>query len=138
MGQFATLCRLLGRPELARPPHLPAGLSSGAFLANVATDALREELRRAFAAAEADGLEQALNEAGVPAAKVRDLGEYLRERYPQTPGIGIDGEPLALAPAFRWADLGRPALPPAPKLGADAETLDISAGFAAPRPSGTR
>ncbi len=51
MGQFAILCRLLGRPELAEPPHVPAGLSNGAFLANAATDALREELAQAFEAA---------------------------------------------------------------------------------------
>ena len=121
MGQFATLCRLLGRPELAAPPHLPAGLSGGAFLANCATDDLRAELARAFSAAKAETLETALNEAGVPAAKVRDLGEYLAEVYPGTPGIGVDGETVALGPAFRWVDERWPALGPAPTLGADTD-----------------
>lgn len=124
MGQFATLCRLLGRPELAKPPHVPAGLSGGAFLANCATDELRAELARAFSAARAEALEKALNEAGVPAAKVRDLGEYLAELYPHTPGIGIDGEPVALGPAFRWTDARWPALGPAPKLGADTDAFE--------------
>lgn len=119
MGQFATLCRLLGRPELAAPPHVPPGLAPGAFLANVATDDLREALARAFAATRADALEAALNAEGVPAAKVRDLGEYLREVYPRTPGIGVDGEPVALGPAFRWEGAAPEPLPTAPRLGAD-------------------
>lgn len=125
MGQFTTLCRLLGRPELANPPHVPAGLSAGAFLANCATDDLRAQLAQAFSAVQAEALEQALNEAGVPAAKVRDLGDYLAEVYPLTPGIGIDGEPVALGPAFRWADDRWPALDPAPKLGADTDVFHM-------------
>ncbi len=121
MGQFATLCRLLARPELAKPPYVPAGLSDGAFLANCATDELRAELARAFSTAKAEALEQALNEAGVPAAKVRDLGDYLGQVYPRTPGIGVDGEPVAFGPAFRWVDGRWPALDPVPKLGADTD-----------------
>jgi crotonobetainyl-CoA:carnitine CoA-transferase CaiB-like acyl-CoA transferase len=135
MGQFTTLCQLLGRPELARPPYLPAGLSSGAFLANAATEELRDELAAAFAAAEADPLESALNEAGVPAARVRNLAEYLAELYPHTPGIGVGGEPLALGPAFRWGNTGAPMLPPAPQLGADTDTIISGVAPASPRPA---
>ena len=124
MGQFETLCRLLGRPELAAPPFVPEGLASGAFLVNVATDDLREALSRAFAEVTAGALETALNEAGVPAARVRDLGEYLGALYPSTPGIGIDGEPFAFGPAFRWEGENREALSPAPRLGADTATFD--------------
>ncbi len=124
MGQFATLCRLLGRPELAGPPHIPAGLPPEAFLGNLASDGLRAALAEAFAAAEAGGLEAALNAAGVPAAKVRDLGAYLREVYPDTPGIGVAGEPLAFGPAFRWTEGGDPPEPVAvPELGADTAAL---------------
>jgi len=130
MGQFATLCRLLGRPELAKHPDLPAGLSKDAFLANTATDALREELAQAFAVAEAGALEVALNEAGVPSARVRDLAEYLHEIYPHTPGIGIDGEPLALGPAFRWVDAAASTLPTAPQLGADTDQFTVNAPLA--------
>jgi crotonobetainyl-CoA:carnitine CoA-transferase CaiB-like acyl-CoA transferase len=129
MGQFVTLCGLLGRPELAKPPHVPAGLSSGSFLANAATDTLREELAQAFAVSNAGVLEKALNEAGVPSSRVRNLAEYLSQLYPRTPGIGVDGEPLALAPAFRWADAGPPTLPPAPRLGADTETYGNDVAF---------
>jgi crotonobetainyl-CoA:carnitine CoA-transferase CaiB-like acyl-CoA transferase len=123
MGQFETLCRLLGRPELAAPPYVPDGLAGGAFLTNVATDDLREELGKAFAEFTADALEAVLNETGVPAARVRDLGEYLGTLYPHTPGIGIDGEPVSFGPAFRWEGEGRVALAPAPRLGADTDTL---------------
>jgi len=134
MGQFATLCRLLGRPELAAPPYLPAGLSSGAFLANVATDELRAELAAAFATVSADALEIALNKAGVPASRVRDLGEYLSELYPQTPGIGIEGDPVALGPAFRRSGQKPPSLPSAPKLGEHTDGCTSGADLSSSRP----
>ena len=138
MGQFTTLCDLLGRPELARPPHVPAGLGSGAFLANVATDALRAALSEAFAKASAAELETALNAAGVPAARVRRLDEYLREVYPHTPGIGIEGEPLAVGPAFRWEQPARTVLPAAPLLGADTEATVSPPGGQPARSARTR
>lgn len=123
MAQFAALCRLLGRPELAGPPYVPAGLAGEAFLANVATEDLRHALRDAFASASAADLETKLNAANVPAARVRDLLEYLQEVYPRTPGIGIDSEPFAFGPAFRQEGLERPALAGAPTLGQDTAML---------------
>jgi crotonobetainyl-CoA:carnitine CoA-transferase CaiB-like acyl-CoA transferase len=123
MKQFATLCRLLGRPDLAAPPHIPGGLAPDAFLFNLATDALRRELTNAFAIAQADKLETILNDEGVPAARVRDLQEYLSGLYADTPGIGVSGEKFAFGPAFRWNDGAPVALPPAPQLGADTEML---------------
>lgn len=138
MGQFAILCRLLRRPELTMPPYLPTGLSSGAFLANAATEELRGELAQAFATASADALETALNEAGVPAARVRDLGEYLSELYPQTPGIGIEGEPLALGPAFRWVGQPATSLPRAPHLGEHTGTYNSISDPELARPESAR
>lgn len=132
-GQFATLCRLLGRPELAAPPHIPAEVASDAFLFGFATDPLRDALGEAFAAAAADTLEQRLNADGVPAARVRDLHEYLSDVYSRTPGIGVAGEPLALGPAFR--DGGdRIALPKAPPLGADTAALLAAANASRTQP----
>lgn len=125
MGQFSALCRLLGRPELAGPPWIPGGLADDAFLANVATDELRQALRSAFATAGAVDLETRLNAANVPAARVRDLLEFLTGTYPATPGIGVDGEPLAFGPAFRQSGIERPALPSAPRLGADSGLLRV-------------
>jgi crotonobetainyl-CoA:carnitine CoA-transferase CaiB-like acyl-CoA transferase len=123
MGQFATLCRLLGRPDLSAPPHIPAGLAADAFLSNLATDALRGALASAFAAARADALEAMLNAEGVPSARVRNLHEYLSEPYRNTPGIGVAGEPFAFGPAFRWEQDKAIALPTAPRLGADTDRL---------------
>jgi crotonobetainyl-CoA:carnitine CoA-transferase CaiB-like acyl-CoA transferase len=128
MGQFSALCRLLGRPELAGPPFIPADLAGEAFLANVATDELRDALREAFASSRAADLETKLNSANVPAARVRDLLEFLREVYPKTPGIGVEGEPFAFGPAFRHEGVERPALSPAPRLGENAVMLAISPG----------
>jgi crotonobetainyl-CoA:carnitine CoA-transferase CaiB-like acyl-CoA transferase len=122
-GQFATLCRLLGRPDLAEPPHIPADFASGAFLSNLATGELRATLRQAFLQVKAGALELALNAAGVPAARVRDLSEYLAELYPKTPGIGINGEPVAFTPPFRWESERPLALPTAPRLGADTDAI---------------
>lgn len=121
MRQFATLCRVLGRPELSGPPHIRADLAADAFLTNLATDTLRSALAEAFAAVEADTLENALSAEGVPAARVRNLHEYLSERYRDTPGIGIAGEPFAFGPAFRWEGSEGISLPPAPRLGADTD-----------------
>jgi crotonobetainyl-CoA:carnitine CoA-transferase CaiB-like acyl-CoA transferase len=112
-AQFTTLCRLLGRTELAQPPFVPAELASEAFLANLATEELRAALSEAFSLAKADELEVALNAAGVPAARVRDLSEYLDELNPKRPGMGIAGEPVALAPPFRWERDHPLNLPPA-------------------------
>ena len=123
MGQFATLCHLLGRPDLAAPPHIPAGLAANAFLSNLATDELRRALTGAFAVSSADALETMLNAEGVPAARVRDLREYLTEAYSSTPGIGVAGEPFAFRPAFRWEGSESITLPPAPRLGADTDRL---------------
>jgi crotonobetainyl-CoA:carnitine CoA-transferase CaiB-like acyl-CoA transferase len=138
MGQFATLCGLLGRPELAKPPYLPAELPSGAFLDNLATDDLRAQLSRAFAVASASVLEDALNAAGVPAARVRRLDEFLRELYPNTPGIGVKGEELALGPAFRWEESETPPMPRAPAFGADNDTLLPEGAVMRARRSGDR
>jgi crotonobetainyl-CoA:carnitine CoA-transferase CaiB-like acyl-CoA transferase len=68
-------------------------------------------------------MEKALNAAGVPSARVRDLGEYLSDLYPQTPGIGVRGEGLAFGPAFRWDQGEHAALSRAPRLGADTDEL---------------
>jgi len=123
MGQFAALCGLLGRPELAAPPFLPANLANEAFLADAATDELRSALGGAFASASAADLEVKLNAVGVPAARVRNLLEFLGGSYLKTPGISMDGEPLAYGPAFRQQGLETPSLPAPPRLGQDMDVL---------------
>ncbi|MAS43542.1 MAG: CoA transferase [Rhodobacteraceae bacterium] len=117
MGQFRRLCAVLGRPELSAPPHLPDGLPDGAFLADMAGETLRAGLAEAFARAEAAPLEAALIAQGVPAARVRDLHEYLSELYPRMGGIDLPGGGGALGAGWRW--LGEAPIEggPPPRLG---------------------
>ncbi|MEZ5650865.1 MAG: CoA transferase [Burkholderiaceae bacterium] len=116
-GQFRRLCRAIGRPELAEPPHVPAGLDEAAFLSDVGTPQLRAQLAEAFAQVDAAEIEARLSAEGVPVAKVRNLAEYLNELYPNTGGIDVgDGQP-ALGPGFRWLGEPAPSVGPAPRLG---------------------
>ena len=121
IGQFRTLCQILGRPELAEPPYLPSGLAEGAFLTNMATNELREKLVVALRDFAAGKLEDKLIAAGVPASKVRNLHEYLTEVYPQTPGIDLPETDGVLGCGFRWLREPTPELPPAPRLGEHTE-----------------
>lgn len=123
MRQFACLCGEIGRPDLALPPHLPAGLGPNVFLSNLATDALRQELSLAIKQSRAHDLERTLNAQGVPAARVRDLKEFMSELYLETPGIGVTGHAGVFGPAFRYADDDPIDLDPAPRLGADNAAL---------------
>jgi hypothetical protein len=54
---------------------------------------------------------------------VRDLGEFLRDVYPRTPGIGVAGEPVAFGPAFRTVEAIPREPATAPMLGADNDLL---------------
>lgn len=117
MGQFRKLCETLGRPDLALPPYLPDGLSDIDFLFNLASQELASELAteiRNLAAAE---FEKSLISAGVPAARVRDLHEFLTELYNKTPGLNVPGEPMALMPGFRSSGMFRNESCQAPLLG---------------------
>lgn len=116
-GQFRSMCRVLGHPELAEPPHVPAGLANGAFLTDIGSPALRERLAAAFEDADAAVVETRLAEQGVPVARVRDLAEYLTELYPHTGGFDLPGGGAALGPGFRWAGEALPDLGRAPRLG---------------------
>ena len=101
MGQFRTLCGIVGRPDLALPPYLPGGLSNNDFLFNLASPELGSELTAEIRKLEAADFEKALIAGGVPAARVRDLHEFLTELYNKTPGLNVPGEPTALMPGFR-------------------------------------
>ena len=118
-AQFRKLASVLALDELctdARALDLQSFNSpSGGFVVANDMDYLRERFRNAFAVRSAAEMEARLNAAGVPAARVRKLGEFLREvdrggqvtlpdfRFRQngqevrTPGLGFqyaqDGEP---------------------------------------------
>jgi len=117
MGQFRCLCKLVGRPDLAQPPYLPAGLSENDFLFGLKSPELDYELETELLKLSATTLEKALMAEGVPAARVRNLHEFLTELYGKTPGISVPGEPLSLLPGFRSQGAFSQELRATPELG---------------------
>ena len=120
-AQFRKLASVLALDELCvdgRALDLDSfNSATGGFVIARDIDYLRERFRTAFASRSAAAMETELNAAGVPAARVRKLGEFLREvdqaghitlpdvrfqqngREVRTPGLGFqlaqDGEPTA-------------------------------------------
>jgi crotonobetainyl-CoA:carnitine CoA-transferase CaiB-like acyl-CoA transferase len=112
-GQFKRLCRVLGRPDIIENrtlmPKVPP--SEDSFLTGLASDALREQLVKAFAADASAAWEERLTAAGVPASKVHTVASYLDGPYAGTGGIGTTlrahplepGKPAQiLNEGFRW------------------------------------
>jgi crotonobetainyl-CoA:carnitine CoA-transferase CaiB-like acyl-CoA transferase len=117
--QLAALCDLLGL----------AGLGDGVDPAEMS-----RRLDEAFAGRDAGALESRLNAAGVPAARVRRLGEFLREaRAGQHVGLdlqrlaGSGGDFLQLGPGM--LGLGNETPAAAPPLGADTRDILVKAGL---------
>ena len=141
-AQFRKLAAVLALDELcidARALDLESFNSpSGGFVIAKDMEYLRERFRAAFADRSAADMETRLNAVGVPAARVRKLGEFLREvdqgghvtlpdvRYAQngqevrTPGLG-----------FRYAQDGQPSLG-AEKLGQSNAALLKELGLQSP------
>ncbi|HYF17253.1 MAG TPA: CoA transferase [Ramlibacter sp.] len=81
-AQFRKLTAVLGLEHLcrdARALDLQAFEADGGFVVARDLDYLRAQFREAFASRAAQEMEDRLNAAGVPAARVRRLGEFLRE-----------------------------------------------------------
>lgn len=96
-AQFRKLASVLGVEELcqdARALDLDAFNAGTGFVVARDLDYLRERFTRAFATRSASEMEERLNAVGVPAARVRKLGEFLREVD--------DGSKVAL-PGLRFA-----------------------------------
>jgi crotonobetainyl-CoA:carnitine CoA-transferase CaiB-like acyl-CoA transferase len=72
--QFVTLCRLIGRPELAWDPRFAERETRKRNRA-----ALKVEIEEALAGASAAAWEEALNRAGVPAGRVLTIPQVLGE-----------------------------------------------------------
>lgn len=133
-AQFRKLCDVLGLQALCedgRALDLAAfNAPAGGFVVARDLDYLRARFREAFATRSAQAMEEELNAVGVPAARVRRLGEFLREaeggeqvalpdwRFTQnghtvrTPGLG-----------FRFAHDGGPTAAGAESLGQSNATL---------------
>src|SRR5262249_22605742 len=104
--QFRKLARVLGLEALCSDPRAldleKFNAINGGFVVARDFEYLREKLRAAFRSRTAAQLEVELNAAGVPAARVRTLNEFLREApgkvtlpffdFPgaKTAGLGFD------------------------------------------------
>jgi crotonobetainyl-CoA:carnitine CoA-transferase CaiB-like acyl-CoA transferase len=100
-AQFRKLTAVLDLEALCedgRALDLQAFNSDGGFVVARDLEYLRERFRDAFAQRSAADMEARLNAAGVPAARVRTLGEFLRE---------VDGGPQLGLPGFRFDQNGR-------------------------------
>lgn len=125
--QFRRLCNLLELADVADNPALVSLVGQGGATNVVAVDpsALARRLDEALALHRADDLEPRLNAAGVPAARVRSLAEFLREARA---GEHVDIQRARIAydmreivhPGSGFDDsTGGEAPSPAPRLGAD-------------------
>jgi crotonobetainyl-CoA:carnitine CoA-transferase CaiB-like acyl-CoA transferase len=95
-GQFRKMASVLQIEELcedARALDLEAFNSPGGFVVPRDMDYVVGKLRAAFGSRSAVELEDRLNAAGVPAARVRKLGEFLRE---------VDGKDSVKLPDFSF------------------------------------
>ena len=120
-AQFRKLANLLGLEALCDDPRaldLEAFRSAGGFVVAKDLPYLREQFSRAFAQRSAAEMEESLNAVGVPAARVRKLGEFLREveggdKLPPAGLSFLQGERVVRTPGlgFRSADMGLPAAP---------------------------
>jgi crotonobetainyl-CoA:carnitine CoA-transferase CaiB-like acyl-CoA transferase len=130
--QFETLCRLIGRPELATDPRFAdrEDRKRNRF-------ELRDEIETALAAQAASEWAARMNEAGVPAGEVLDVPQILQ--HPQIVGRGllrtfdnvpnVDRAVSVTRSGFRLAsgDPGPASAPPA--LGADTSRLLAELGY---------
>jgi crotonobetainyl-CoA:carnitine CoA-transferase CaiB-like acyl-CoA transferase len=127
-AQFRKLAQVLGLETLctdARALDLEKfNAVHGGFVVARDFEYLRARLRAAFARRPAAELERELNAAGVPAARVRTLGEFLREA-PGKVTLPLFELPQAKTPGlvFELAQDGAPAPRGAPALGADNASL---------------
>ncbi|MCW5738099.1 MAG: CoA transferase [Enhydrobacter sp.] len=135
-AQFRGLCELLGLQGVADDPALvsPVGQGGATNVAAVDRPRLVRLMKEAFARHEASGLEARLNAAGVPAARVRSVAEFVREaRAGEHVDLDIGladyagSEVLQLGPGV--GGLGDDGAPRAPRLGADTAVILRKAGL---------
>jgi crotonobetainyl-CoA:carnitine CoA-transferase CaiB-like acyl-CoA transferase len=138
MSQFRTLCAILGLAGVADDPTLVTCIGQGGATNVVAADHVKlgRHLEDAFARQDASALEERLNQAGVPAARVRRLGEFLLEaRDGRHVNLGLDRFDDGTREVFQLG-LGITGLgeeegshKPAPQLGADTAAILGEAGL---------
>ena len=131
-AQFRKLVKVLGLESLCEDARAldieKFNATNGGFVVARDFEYLRAKLQDAFTGRSAARTEEALNAAGVPAARVRSMGEFLAE----APGkvtlpvfeLPSEGRPVKTAGlGFGLAEEGGAVARPAPALGADNEAL---------------
>ncbi|MEZ5726968.1 MAG: CoA transferase [Burkholderiaceae bacterium] len=129
--QFARLCHAIGRADLLEDPVLADPVERAKRV-----DSLRSAIAEAIATRTADEWEQVLDQARVPAARVRTINEALQGEQLVARGIAAEiAVPGATQPGhvptlgFKVdGEVVAPSRPP-PRLGADTEAVLREAGI---------
>jgi crotonobetainyl-CoA:carnitine CoA-transferase CaiB-like acyl-CoA transferase len=131
-GQFARLCRVLGRPGAAADPRFATNADR---VTN--REALVGLLEKALAARGADDWVAALSDAGVPCGLVNDVGEAfaLAGRLGLDPVVDADGIPQVANPIWLPSSPASYRLAP-PTLGE--HTAEVLAWLGTPPPADPR
>jgi CoA:oxalate CoA-transferase len=130
--QFATLCRLIGRPDLADDPRF-----AGREARKKNRAALTVEIEKQLAARPAQEWEAILNEAGVPAGRVLSVPQALGLEQVKTRNLvrsigraqGLERDLAVAGPGFAvdGAPVASPA--PPPRLGQQTRIILQSLGY---------
>lgn len=139
--QFESLCRVIGRPELARDPRF-----AGREARKHRRAELKAEIEAALAGDGARAWAERLNAAGVPAGEVLGVPEILAHPQVASRGLvrtfvdapGAKRDVAVVRSGFRLAS-GDPApRSPPPLLGADTDALLRDIGYSDPEIAGLR
>jgi crotonobetainyl-CoA:carnitine CoA-transferase CaiB-like acyl-CoA transferase len=141
-GQFEKMCAVLDRPDIISNKDLMPTIppSKDSFLTGLASDVLRGELVKAFAADTSAAWEERLTAAGVPASKVHTIASYLDGPYAGTGGVAAQlrehpskpGTPAQiLNEGFRWTGEVPPAAGEPPLHGQHTEQVLRELGYSA-------
>jgi len=131
-AQFRKLVKVLELESLCEDPRAldleKFNAINGGFVVARDFEYLREKLSAAFADRSAASAEVALNAVGVPAARVRTMGEFLAEApgkvtLPVFELPSVDGSVKTAGLGFELDADGGALARPAPALGADNEAL---------------
>jgi crotonobetainyl-CoA:carnitine CoA-transferase CaiB-like acyl-CoA transferase len=97
--QFATLCKIIGRPELAQDARYASNRDR-----NINRDALKADLEAAMTSFDCGSLAERLVKAGVPCGAVRNIDEVMADPHTHHRGMVVDigayrgtGSPIKLS-----------------------------------------
>lgn len=141
-GQFRKMAALLGISEMCEDSELldldAFNAPNGGFVVGRNSDAIRARIASQLSNCATREMERALNDAGVPAARVRTLGEFLQEAtgsslttFPKTLLADRPAKVWTPGLGFKMRSIGNTARMRAPGLGAD--TVEVLASVGMPK-----